>query len=365
MFWIPGCGIWGGVNSAVLQEIHDTIAHVLKARFLDWRTCFTHVRAEPPEGRRVVIECSDRGVLGEIRRRLSGHEWMEGVTLDFVELPVGNGAFAEVVIAATSVADIRRSPSHAVELVTQVVCGDAVAPLKQEGDWVLVRLDDSYIGWVRSWHLKGLSRREYDEFDAKARHRVRDNMIQILETPEDSALPVSDAVVGTRVVVESCPRRGWRRVTLPDGRQGSARARGFEERLSSSRISRENLAVTGLRFIGIPYVWGGTTPKGFDCSGLTQRIFRLHGMLIPRDSDLQAGFGRAKIAGTIDGLCTGDLLFFGKSPAQITHVGMYLSNGLFLHAHGQVRVNALFPAHPLFEERLVSDWQLTRDPLIK
>lgn len=347
----------------MLQEIHEAIAQSLKARSLDWRTCFTNVLTEPPEGRRVLVECSDREVLGDIRARLAGREGTEGRVIGFVVLPRSEDRFADVVIAATSVADVRRSPSHASELVTQIVCGDAVLPLKQDGDWFLVRLDDSYIGWVRSWHLKGLSRQEHEERRALARHRVRDNVIEILESPEESALPVCDAVVGTPLASETCPRRGWRRVTLPDGKRGFARARGVESRLVSSRLSREDLAATGLRFIGIPYVWGGTTPKGFDCSGLTQRIFRLNGILIPRDSDLQAGFGRGKPVGAVGELSTGDLLFFGRSPDRITHVGMYLSNGLFLHSYGQVRVNALHPAHPLFEPRLVGDWQVTRDVL--
>ncbi len=347
----------------MFQEIYDAIAQSLKARALDWRSCYTNVRTEPPEGRRVVVECSDRDVLAEVGTRLSGRAPIEGAAIDFVALPDGKGRFAEVVVASTSVADVRRAPSHASELVTQLVCGDAVTPLKQEGDWFLVRLDDSYIGWVRSWYLKGFTRVAFDALDARIRHRVRDNVIQILEAPEENALPVCDAVVGTPIAAEPCPRRGWRRVTLPDGKEGFARGRGLEGRSVGSRVSRGDLAATGLRFIGIPYVWGGTTPKGFDCSGLTQRIFRLHGNVIPRDSDLQAGFGRRKTAGAVDDLCTGDLLFFGKSAARITHVGMYLSNGLFLHAYGHVRVNALLPTHSLFEGRLVGDWQLTHDVL--
>ncbi len=328
----------------------------------------------------MVIECSDRDVLSEVRSSLfKAGVGAEG-EIAFVDLPSAGENFPEIFVAASSVTDVRRHPTHAAELMTQIVYGDAVIPLKREGEWIMVRLDDAYVGWVRSWHLRGLSRSEYESYDRAARHRVRGNVIQVYEGPGEAALPVSDAVVGTPVLVVACDRRGWRRVTLPDGRTGFTKARGLEKRpgpatrprdrrapgrsRTPAGALRESLATTALRFVGVPYVWGGTTPKGFDCSGLTQRLFRLHGIVIPRDSDMQARFGRAKMPGNVPELQTGELLFFGKSPSQITHVAMYLSDGLFVHAHGQVRVSALFPAHPLFEEKFAGDWQLVRDPLL-
>jgi SH3-like domain-containing protein len=271
----------------------------------------------------------------------------------------------DVVLASNSVVDVRRSPSHAAELVTQVIYGDRVAPLKAEGDWVLVRLDDFYIGWVRSWHLKWLSREAYDAFDRGAGHRVESNLVQIYESPDESSLPVTDAVVGTPVVLTPSDRRGWRRLALPDGRSGFAHSKDFTRRRVPRRILPGSLEKVGLRFLGIPYTWGGTTPKGFDCSGLVQRILRLHGIVIPRDSDQQALIGRSKPTGRIDDLRTGDLLFFGKPDQKIHHVAMYLHEGLFLHARGEVRVNALVESHPLFDRALLAEWRTTRDVLTK
>jgi cell wall-associated NlpC family hydrolase len=128
-------------------------------------------------------------------------------------------------------------------------------------------------------------------------------------------------------------------------------------------VSRDQLTATGLRFLGIPYLWGGSTPKGFDCSGLVQRIYRLQGLILPRDSDMQAHFGQEKKVDSLEDLAPGDLLFFGRAAQRITHVAMALPDRLFLHAHGQVRVNSVDPAHPLFEASLARDWRLTRDPL--
>ncbi len=349
----------------MIREIHETLSLVMKDRSLDWRSCFTDVRAEPPGGRRVIVECSDRGVLEETQRRLSAIILSEEPELRFAVLPGPGLTREDVVVASNSVVDVRRSPSHAAELVTQVIYGDPVGPLKAEGDWVLVRLDDSYIGWVRSWHLKSLSRDEHDAFESGAKHRVGSNIVQIYEAPEESSLPLTDAVVGTPVAVGPSVRKGWRRVTLPDGKTGFTRSKDLARRSVPRRFSRDSLEKVGLRFLGIPYTWGGTTPKGFDCSGLVQRILRLHGILIPRDSDQQSLVGLPKAVGRIDDLLTGDLLFFGKSDQMIHHVAMYLREGLFIHARGQVRVNALVGSHPLFDDALVSEWRSTRDVVTK
>jgi cell wall-associated NlpC family hydrolase len=116
--------------------------------------------------------------------------------------------------------------------------------------------------------------------------------------------------------------------------------------------------------LGIPYLWGGTSSRGFDCSGLIQTIYRLGGLLLPRDSDQQAEFGRRRRSRRLESLRTGDLLFFGKPGARISHVGMFLPDGLFLHASGQVRVSSVIPDHPLYESKLASQWRFTKNPIV-
>jgi SH3-like domain-containing protein len=350
------------MSPVVAHDVHAIIAEVLARRRLDHRSCFVSVRARPPDGA-LVVECSERPVLDDVARRLDDRLGPEASRIARVLLPEDDAGLPELFAATGSVADVRREASHSSELVSQVICGDPMTPLRRDGDWCLVRLEDGYIGWVRSWHLKGLSRAEFERIRASAAHQVTANVITVFEASDAGSRSVGDAVVGTPLSVFPCEKRGWKGIALPDGREGFVESRGIGKRATRRRVSRDSLASTGLRFLGIPYLWGGTTPKGFDCSGLVQRVYGLHGVLLPRDSDQQAQRGRLKDAGRHDTLQTGDLLFFGKSDARITHVGLYLSDGMFLHAHGQVRVGAVDSRHSLFEAALHADWRWTRDPL--
>lgn len=347
------------MDATSIKQVHEIIADVLRTRAHDHRSCYTRVYAQPPSGT-LVLECSDRDIGEAILDRV--RDGSRGVAIGYRLLP--NGAtLPERFVVTNSVADVRREPAHAAELVSQAIYGDSLTPLKIDGDWCLVRLSDGYIGWVRSWHLEAVTAAAVERFEREALYWVRDNIIQIFKAADADALPVSDAVVGTRLIVSPSPKRGWRRVTLVDGREGFARSRGIGPVPRAGRVVRTGLASTGMRFLGIPYLWGGTTPKGFDCSGLVQRIYQLHGVAIPRDSDQQALHGAEKPAGAVGSLSTGDLLFFGQSGERITHVAMYLSDGRFLHAHGQVKIGSLDPSHGIYEPGLARDWRVTRDPL--
>ena len=345
----------------MVKEINTIVAEVLERRSLDARTCFTSVYPQPPGATTVVFECSESEVVDEVRGRVASLPGRPDVK--YVVLPNGAADLPAALIAVGSVADVRREPSHESELRTQIIYGDRVEPLKSDGDWYLVRLADGYVGWIRSWHLKAVAPADLARFEAGAHHRIRTNIAQVFAEPDEDAYPVTDAVVGTVVRAEQGGKRGWRAVTFADGRTGFVRARSIEAVPAARRVVRSRLAATGMRFLGIPYLWGGATPKGFDCSGLIQRIFQLHGVLIPRDSDMQSRHGRRKPGEGLEGLRTGDLLFFGKTEGTISHVAMYLSDGLFLHAFGLVKVGSMDPAHPLFEAKLRRDWRWSCDPL--
>lgn len=345
---------------SMIQAVNDALAAVLEERGLDGRTCYARVASLPPDGWTVELECSDASVVHDVvaRLHLKGEDERR-----FRATRMPAPGVPPAMIVASSVADVRRAPSHPSELVSQAVMGDAVEPLKVDGEWILARLDDGYIGWIRSWHVLATTAEQRAAFDARAKHRVGVNHSEALSKPDDDALPVSDLVIGTPLAVTGPAARAFLPVDLADGRSGFVRAVHVEARPDHPTLHREKLAATGLRFLGIPYLWGGSTPKGFDCSGLVQRIYRLHGLVLPRDSDMQARFGAEKAVASLDDLATGDLLFFGRAAQRITHVAMVIPDRLFLHAYGQVRVNSLDPAHPLFDAGLARDWRLTRDPL--
>jgi len=344
----------------MLQTINQTLDALVVERGLDTRGLYRHVATLPPDGAEVEVEVSDAPLADALRQRLAA-AGADAARVRVVALP--RPGVAAVMIAISSVADVRRAPSHASELVSQVVYGDAVTPLKMEGDWVLCRLDDGYVGWIRNWHLAERAPQQVAAFLVRARHRVLANQTEARATPDAGGLPVSDLVAGVPVAVAAGGQRGWVAVELADGKTGYVAEGDLEPLPAGGPIDRQGLVSTGLRYLGIPYLWGGNTPKGFDCSGLVQRIYRQQGRILPRDSDQQALVGQ-ELSTRDPGLYRpGDLVFFGRSGARITHVGLVLEGARFLHAYGQVRVNSLDPAHPEYHAGLAEIWRSARNIL--
>jgi cell wall-associated NlpC family hydrolase len=185
--------------------------------------------------------------------------------------------------------------------------------------------------------------------------------------------------------------KGWAEVILPDGRKGWTPAcdlERFESWAQKPKPSEAGIIATAKQFIGTPYLWGGTSSKGLDCSGLVRLTWFMNGYLLPRNASQQVFLGREIIVKAdhsigkdnenlydemvrrIENLKPGDLVFFGNPETRwkkesITHVGIYIGNGEIIHASHKVRVNSLIPgtknyyenSYRLLKARRLFDWK--------
>jgi hypothetical protein len=334
-----------------IKEIEDSLG-------LDWRFSYHALRVVRPG--EAEVELSSDAVYRALLEEYHGQERSggRGYLLDVggararVSLLVPPAGTALWVMS--SVADIRRSPDHASELLTQMIMGESAELLKTEGDWYLVRLPDGYIGWLRSWYVRESAREGIASYVDRADAMVEANVAYVRSSPgEDEGLPVSDIVAGSRIIAEP-PEAGYRSVSLPGERNGYLR----ESELGGERSapSREEIVSRAKRYIGIPYLWGGTSPKGFDCSGLVKRVFGMEGIELPRDTDRQALAGNEAGARSAR---PGDLLFFGEGEV-VSHVAIALGEERFIHAYGEVRINGLSPEDPLYEPKLAESVRFAR-----
>jgi hypothetical protein len=253
---------------------------------------------------------------------------------------------------AASVAEVRARPAHTAEQVTQALQGEVLEPLVHEDGWVLARLPDRYIGWIRDWHVRLVPTAECTDFARRVAARVAVPLATLLDAPRPDAGVCGESPLGTRVGVRARDG-GWAEVLLPGGRSGFLPDAALRPGTEPWPGQVASLLATLERFYGVPYLWGGKSPKGFDCSGLVQFAFELHGVTLPRDSDEQFECGEP-----VESPQAGDLLFFGKE--RTTHVAVALDAATYIHARGEVRRNALQPGTPGHDAELLSLWRGTR-----
>ena len=244
-------------------------------------------------------------------------------------LTAGLLAMAVFWVVKVPVADLLSEPSPEADMVSQAILGATVQPVEERGEWMRIRTPDGYQGWALA---SDLARRE-EPYAEEAPVWIDNLFANIYYEPDvTSRRPALTAPYDARLELAETPENAeqrWIQVALPDGRRGWVQ-RG-DLRFDDEALSIGEVVALARRFVGLPYLWGGVSSFGFDCSGFTQMLCRRRGIRIPRDSGPQARWEGMRKIRRAD-LEAGDLLFFGASQDKITHTGMYIGGGEFIHA---------------------------------
>jgi uncharacterized protein YgiM (DUF1202 family) len=246
-----------------------------------------------------------------------------------------------------SVANLRSGPSHSAELVTQATLGMPVKVYKKDGGWYYIQTPEGYLAWVDYGGITPMTPQELSEWKATEKLMYLHTAGSSYEKPNEDSQVISDLVAGNvlELVGES---KGFYEVKYPNEKTAFVKkeeAQAYEQWLSTLEPTGENLIATAREMMGVPYLWGGTSPKGVDCSGYTKTIFFLNGMVLPRDASQQIVAGQEiDSVKNFENLKAGDLLYFGRKATDTTseriiHVGMWIGDNKFIHSMGEVHIS--------------------------
>jgi gamma-D-glutamyl-L-lysine dipeptidyl-peptidase len=246
-------------------------------------------------------------------------------------------------VVLVPVVNMYSAASEDTDVVSQAIYGSNVVQLEEKSGWAKVRTPDQYSGWVRLAEM-----RPEDQLYAGSGKIIQVNSLtaNLYREPDVTAhSPLLTVPFETRLELVSEGQGDdsrWLQVRLPSN--GSAWIQIGDVNLEPHPLTIPESIALGKRFLGLTYTWGGRSSLGYDCSGFTQMLVRSRGIIMPRDADLQAAWeGVAPI--DRKRLRPGDLLFFGGSATQITHTGMFIGHGQFIHdttnGHPGVQISRL------------------------
>ena len=237
------------------------------------------------------------------------------------------------------------SASEDADVVSQAILGSNVEVLEERSGWLNVRTNDQYTGWMETSATRRLESGNLYAGSGRVAQVGSLSANLYRETDVTTHRPVLTVPFETRLEVVAHDQgedSRWLEVRLPD--QRTAWLQSGDVDLSPRKLSIEESIALGRRFLGLTYTWGRRSSFGYDCSGFTQMLVRSRGIVMPRDAELQAAWSGA-VPIERKKLHTGDLLFFGSGPDHISHTGMFIGHGRFIHdttyGHPGVQISRL------------------------
>ena len=262
-------------------------------------------------------------------------------------------------VVAVGVADVRRDPDGSSEQVTQALMNMPVYAGEPRGEWVPAKLVD-YMGWMRLSDLaepisKGFCKVGEDCGTPLPLIAVITATYTPLYAEAEGEQSPGPVYLSTRLPLLDTTHPARVQVAVPGERTAWIERAAVEIRQQKEPYPRqpvETVTACARKFLNVPYLWGGTSWQGIDCSGFVQLCYRTGGYFIPRDADQQDGFLSHAIERPH--MRAGDLIFFGSK--EITHVGMALNDHEYIHAEGRnynhVVINSFNPADEHYYPRL-------------
>jgi len=221
-------------------------------------------------------------------------------------------------ICNLSLVPLRLETSDKSELVSQVLYGDLFKVLEKRKNWCKIRLaSDNYEGYIDGNQYREISEDDYFDIEKKSQTYSTD-LVEFVLDEKKQLLPI---LLGSSL-------GGLKKLK-----------HRYDGNYNSGVKPKSDLIKTASLYLNAPYLWGGKSPFGIDCSGFTQMVYRINGYKLFRDASQQAGQG--EVLSFIEESEPGDLAFFDNSEGEIIHVGIILENNYIVHAHGNVRIDRL------------------------
>lgn len=260
---------------------------------------------------------------------------------------VGERAWAIVNVSACN---LRSEGDYNAPQSSQALLGMPLRIIRRDG-WLQVQTSDGYIAWVLPSTVHRVTTEELGHWNSSPQVVVTTLYGLVYSRPDFDSQTVGDVCAGNRLKLTGHDGHFYK-IEYPDGRQGfisHTACREVAEWRTTLQRDGASIVSTARRLTGLPYMWGGTSTKGVDCSGFVRTVLLQHDIIIPRDASQQAYKGRhIEIDPLFDSLQTGDLLFFGRkadgeNDAHVSHVGIYIGSGRFIHSLGYVHESSFLP----------------------